>query len=107
MTTSNNNPSCHLALSSGVVNRCCHLGCNLGCHQGCNLALSSEMTHTPFYLFFENFNHSKTVHGFTKILYYPDLLIKMMYIFSAMFAKVFLYPLTNLEIFGASKKNKG
>jgi hypothetical protein len=47
---------CHLGLSSGVVIWCCHLGCHLGCH----LVLSSEMTHSPFYLFIENFIHSQS-----------------------------------------------
>jgi hypothetical protein len=40
----------HLVLSSGVVIWCCHLGCHL--------VLSSEMTHSRFYLFIENFIHS-------------------------------------------------
>jgi hypothetical protein len=59
---------CHLGLSSGVVIWVviwgCHLGLSSGglssggCHLGCHLVLSSGMTHSPFYLFIENFIHS-------------------------------------------------
>jgi hypothetical protein len=66
---------CHLGLSSGVVIwvviwDChlgvvicyCHLGYHLGCHLGCHLVLSSQMTHSPFYLFIENFIHSHFIN---------------------------------------------
>jgi hypothetical protein len=59
--------SCNLGLSSGVVIWIViwvviWVGIWVviwDCHLGCHLALLSEMTHFPSYLFIENFIHSK------------------------------------------------
>jgi Rieske Fe-S protein len=51
---------------SGIVNWCRHLGCHL--------ELSSEITHSPFYLLIENFIHSMVLtniaHRYFPLVYY-------------------------------------